>query len=41
MGPPRTGIFWDRWLSAYYADRVLVTARALTLRARGPLPGDA
>jgi Pyridoxamine 5'-phosphate oxidase len=27
MGPPRTGIFWDRWLSAYYTDRVLVTVR--------------
>jgi hypothetical protein len=25
MGKPRTGLFWDRWLSAYYADRVLVT----------------
>jgi hypothetical protein len=25
MGQPRTGWFWDRWLSAYYADRVLVT----------------
>jgi hypothetical protein len=25
MGPPRTGIFWERWLSAYYADRVLVS----------------
>ena len=25
MGAPRTGPFWDRWLSAYYADRVLVT----------------
>ncbi len=25
MGPPRTGPFWDRWLSAYYSDRVLVT----------------
>ncbi|MFI9509518.1 hypothetical protein [Nocardia sp. NPDC052566] len=24
-GPPRRGPFWDRWLSAYYADRVLVT----------------
>ncbi len=24
MGPPKTGIFWDRWLSAYYGDRVLV-----------------
>ena len=27
MGAPRTGPFWDRWLSAYYADRVLVTVR--------------
>lgn len=25
MGEPRTGIFWERWLSAYYSDRVLVT----------------
>jgi hypothetical protein len=25
MGKPRTGLFRDRWLSAYYADRVLVT----------------
>ncbi len=25
MGEPRTGFFWDRWLSAYYADRVVVT----------------
>ena len=25
MGEPKTGPFWDRWLSAYYADRVLVT----------------
>jgi hypothetical protein len=25
MGRPKTGPFWDRWLSAYYADRVLVT----------------
>src|SRR5436190_1303285 len=24
MGPPRGGLFWDRWLSAYYADRVPV-----------------
>src|SRR3954469_23906351 len=22
LGPPRTGPFWDRWLSAYYADRI-------------------
>jgi hypothetical protein len=28
MGEPRTGPFWDRWLSAYYADRVLVTVKA-------------
>ena len=27
MGPPRKGRFWDWWLSAYYADRVLVTVR--------------
>jgi len=27
MGSPRTGVFWDRWLSAYYTDRVLVTVR--------------
>jgi hypothetical protein len=27
MGKPRTGLFWDRWLSAYYADRVLVTVQ--------------
>ena len=25
MGEPRRGFFWDRWLQAYYADRVLVT----------------
>ena len=25
MGPPQTGPFWDRWLSAYYGDRVVVT----------------
>ncbi len=25
LGEPKTGPFWDRWLSAYYADRVLVT----------------
>ena len=25
MGPPKRGVFWDRWLSAYYADRVIVT----------------
>ena len=25
MGDRATGPFWDRWLSAYYADRVVVT----------------
>jgi hypothetical protein len=28
MGPPRRGPFWDRWLSAYYADRVPVHVQA-------------
>jgi hypothetical protein len=27
LGAPRTGPFWDRWLSAYYADRVLVNVQ--------------
>jgi hypothetical protein len=27
MGEARTGAFWGRWLSAYYADRVLVTVQ--------------
>jgi hypothetical protein len=25
MGPPKRGVFWDRWLEAYYSDRVPVT----------------
>ncbi|MEU2040005.1 hypothetical protein [Nocardia niwae] len=25
LGAPRRGVFWDRWLRAYYADRVVVT----------------
>ena len=25
MGPPKRVVFWDRWLDAYYTDRVLVT----------------
>jgi hypothetical protein len=25
LGAPKRGLFWDRWLSAYYADRVIVT----------------
>jgi hypothetical protein len=24
LGAPRRGVFWDRWLAAYYADRVPV-----------------
>jgi hypothetical protein len=27
LGAPKTGRFWDRWLKAYYADRVLVTVQ--------------
>jgi hypothetical protein len=27
LGPPRRGLFWDRWLSAYYSDRVPVHVR--------------
>jgi hypothetical protein len=25
LGAPRKGVFWERWLRAYYEDRVLVT----------------
>ena len=32
MGPPKTGVFWDRWLDAYYADRVLVTVSVERVR---------
>lgn len=31
MGAPRKGIFWDRWLRAYYQDRVLVTVSVTRL----------
>src|SRR5436190_11773571 len=24
LGPPKRGVFWDRWLAAYYGDRVPV-----------------
>ena len=43
MGPPRRGPFWDRWLRAYYADRVLVTVQrgARTVLARPGLRGPA
>jgi general stress protein 26 len=27
MGKPKSGPFWDRWLAAYYADRVPVNVR--------------
>jgi Pyridoxamine 5'-phosphate oxidase len=27
MGAPRRGAFWDRWLDAYYSDRVVVNVR--------------
>jgi len=27
MGAPKTGVFWDRWLNAYYGDRVVVTVQ--------------
>jgi hypothetical protein len=33
MGPRQTGVFWDRWLSAYYQDRVLVTVAVERLRS--------
>ena len=37
MGPPRRGFFWDRWLDAYYADRVPVTVEVERVLA---WPGD-
>lgn len=27
MGPPKTGRFWNWWLSAYYGDRILVRVK--------------
>ena len=47
MGAPQTGPFWDRWLSAYYGDRVVVTVRCSgsspgrTSCARVPRPSPA
>ncbi|HVP02224.1 MAG TPA: pyridoxamine 5'-phosphate oxidase family protein [Solirubrobacteraceae bacterium] len=47
MGPPQRGAFWDRWLSAYYADRVLVTVAVERVtswpdaRCADPAPGVA
>jgi len=41
MGPPKRGPFWDRWLSAYYADRVLVTLKVVRIVSPDPPPaGD-
>ena len=43
LGPPRSGPFWDRWLRAYYADRIRVTVaveRVLVLPG-DPLPAPA
>jgi hypothetical protein len=52
LGAPKRGIFWDRWLSAYYGDRVLVEVRVERViswpdaRCRGaasvtgPAPGE-
>ena len=37
MGPPKRGVFWDRWLQAYYADRVPVTVEVEKVLA---WPGD-
>jgi hypothetical protein len=37
MGPPKEGVFWDRWLQAYYADRVPVEVQVERVRV---LPGD-
>jgi Pyridoxamine 5'-phosphate oxidase len=41
MGPPRRGPFWDRWLQAYYVDRIQVTVaveRVLHLPEEPPPP---
>ena len=38
LGPPRRGVFWDRWLQAYYADRVPITVDVERVRT---WPGDA
>lgn len=35
LGKPRRGWFWDKWLSAYYADRIVVTV-AVTRVASWP-----
>jgi hypothetical protein len=31
VGPPRRGVFWDRWLQEYYQDRVLITVEVARL----------
>jgi hypothetical protein len=37
LGAPKTGPFWDRWLKAYYADRVLVTVHVERVVSWPPL----
>ena len=37
MGPPKRGRFWDRWLEAYYSDRVPVDVQVERVLA---WPGD-
>lgn len=39
LGPPKHGAFWDRWLSVYYTDRVVVWVDVDRITRR--LPGAA
>jgi hypothetical protein len=43
LGAPRRGAFWDRWLQAYYADRLQVTVHVHRVVHVGedPLPAPA
>jgi hypothetical protein len=38
MGEPKRGVFWDRWLQAYYADRIRVDVAVERVLH---VPGDA
>jgi hypothetical protein len=38
MGAPKRGVFWDRWLQAYYADRIRVDVAVQRVLH---VPGDA
>jgi hypothetical protein len=40
LGPPKRGWFWDRWLSAYYADRVPVTVKVQRVISPDPPAPD-